>query len=187
MTECQVKNVVVSGLHPFRDDIASCSDLIRFDDVNFKEGNHRHGKEERYHQIDGDGPREVFKTIVEYSLHGQKEWEEDSTDADCGKHHRHKILAGRFDGSIIRFKSFTKVFQITVDDYNAVIHYHSQDNNECRQRDDVQFDAHHIHDGNADKGAQRNGDGCHDGRTDGKQHHHDKDDDDHRDDEVTKK
>ena len=82
MGESEVKYLVISPLYPVGNRIAIGIHLIRFDDTCFQERNHRHGKEERHHQIDGNGNGEVLQTVVEHTLHRDQEGIEDGADTD---------------------------------------------------------------------------------------------------------
>ena len=125
MFESPRQHTVVAVLHPFGNGIPLCTYLTRLDNVYLKEGNYRHGQQERHHEIDGNGDGEVFQTVVEYALHREKEWEENSTDTDGGQHHRHEILLGRLDGSHLRFIALAEIFQIAVYHHDRVINNHS--------------------------------------------------------------
>ena len=121
---------------------------------------------------------------MEHTFHGEQEWEEYGADTHRGQHHRHEILACRLQGCDLWLIALAEVFQVAVDDHDAVVYNHAQHNNQGCQRDNVELDAHQIHDGHRDKRAQRDGDGSNDGRPQRKQHHHDKDDDRHGDEKV---
>ena len=121
---------------------------------------------------------------MEHALHRQQERIEDGTDAQRGQHHRHEVLARRFDGGIFRGIALAEIFQIAVDDHDGVVDNHAQHHDECRQCHYVQLNARHIHDSHRYKGAEWDGDTGHNGRAQGEEHHHDENDDDHRDNEV---
>ena len=124
---------------------------------------------------------------MERTLQGDEEGVEDGADTDGGQQHRQEVLTARLDGSIVWLETFAKIFQIAVNHHNRIIYNHSQHHDQSRQRHDVQFDAHHIHHRHTHKGAQRDGDGCHDGRTDGEQHHHHQNNNQHRYQQVAQK
>ena len=171
-------------LHPFGDFITIGTYFVGLDDARFEEWDYRYSQYQRHHQVDGNRDGKVLQTVVEHTLHRDEERIENGTDADSGQEHGHKILAGRLYGGIKGLEAFAQILQIAINDHNRVIYYHSQHHNQCRQCHDVQFDTHHIHHCHTHKGAQRDGDSCHDGRTDGKQYHHHQDNDSHRNEQV---
>ena len=183
-TEGEVEHLVVSALYPLRDGIAVCLHGAWLDDTRLEERNDAHSQSQRHHQVDGDRDGEVLKCIVEHTLHRDEVGVEDGTDTDGGEHHRHEVLLGRVDGCTLRLVALAQVLQIAVDDHDGVVDNHSQHHDEGCEGDDIQFDAHHIHDRHRDKRTQGYGDRGHDGRAQGEEHHHDEDDDDHGNDQV---
>ena len=179
VTECHVEHLVVGLLHPFGNGVAACFHFSWPDDKHLQERNHRHGKQERHHQVDRYGHGEVLHGVVEGAFHRVKQRIEDDTDAQRGQHHRHEILLGRVDGSPLGLVTFVKILQIAVDDDDGVVDHHSQDDYECRQRDDVELDVHEVHHRNGDESTERNRYGCDDGRPQREQHHHHQNDDSH--------
>ena len=184
MAERPVEGLVVGALYPLRNGIASSTHLAGLDDLDLEEGDDRHSKQQRYHQVDGDGPGEVFQRIEEHALHCEEEGEEDGADTDGGEHHRHEVLLGGVDGRLFGLIAFVQVFQIAVDDHDRVVDNHSQHHNQRRKSDDVQFDACYKHDRHRYERAQRYGNGCDDGRSQGEEYHHHQDNDDHGDEKV---
>ena len=174
-----VEHLVVCTLHPLGDGVSVSTNLIGSDDASLEERNDCNSQHQRYHQVDGNGDGEVLQTVMEHALHRDEEGVEDGADANGGQHHRHEILLSRLDGGIVGLETLIEVFQITIDHHNRVVDNHSQYHDQGRERDNVQFDTHHIHEGYTHKCAQRNGDGCHNSRSDGEEHHHHEDNDQH--------
>ena len=81
MTEGNAEHTVISALHPVGDGIAAGTHLVGLNDFHLKEGNDSHGKEEGYHQVDGDGDGKVFQCVMEGSFHCQQQGVEDDADA----------------------------------------------------------------------------------------------------------
>ena len=185
--EGPVEHLVIGRLHPSRDGIARGRHLSGLDDEHLEERDDGDGQQERHHQVDRDRHGEVAQGVVEGALHRQQQGIEDDADAERRQHHRHEVLHGRADGGLARLVALADIFQIAVDDDDGVVDHHAQHHDEGGQRDDVELDAQQIHDGDADEGAQGDGDGRHDGRPQGEQHHHDQDDDGHRDEQVAQK
>ena len=178
-TECPGKDTVVELLDAVCQALALLPTVGHTYDFHTEERDDGHSDKQRDHQVDGDGPREIADGIEESTLEREQERIEERTDTDGSQRHRHKILFYGMDGSLDGRLALAHVFEIAIDDDNAVVHNHSEHHDKSGQGDNIQRNAGEIHDGHADEGAQRDGDGGHDGRAQGKQHHHHKNDDGH--------
>ena len=154
------------------------------DNLHTQERYHGNSDGQRDHKVNGDSPWEVAYGIKEGAAEGQQEREEYGADAHCGQRHGHEILLHRVDGRVFRPLTLTHVFEITIDDHDAVVDNHTQYHNQAGQRNNVKRYVCKIHEGHADKCAQRYGNGCHDSRAKGEEHHHNENDDSHRQQQV---
>ena len=188
MLEGDIQHLVVGLLHDIRKRaflLLLLFLLLRLDKEHLQIRNHHDCQEERHHKVDGDGHREIFYRILECPPERVEQWEENDADAERGQHHRHEILLGRIDGCLLGLHTLIEVFQVAIDHHDGIVYHHTKHHDQGCQGDDVQLDAHHIHDAHRNKGTQRNGDGCHDGGAQWEQKHHHHDDDHHGDDQVS--
>ena len=148
MAEGEVEHLVVGGLYPAGDCPAPASLLGdgRLDDQHLEEGDDGDGEEERHHEVDGDGDGEVLQGVVEGALQRQQQRVEDDADAERGEHHRHEILLGRGDGGLLGGVALADILQIAVDDDDGIVDDHAEHHDEGGEGDDVELNAHHIHD-----------------------------------------
>ena len=125
MSKGEIEHLIVCALYPFCYRVAIGANLIGLDDTCLKERNNRYSQHQRHHKVDGNGDGEILKTIVEHALHRNEERIENGTDTDGGQQHGHEVLTSRLDGGIKRFKTFAKIFQISIDNHNRVVDNHS--------------------------------------------------------------
>ena len=71
MAEGDIEHLVIGVLYPVGDGSPTRRNLARLDNQHLQEWNDRDGEEERDHQIDGNGPREVLQCVVSSALHRQ--------------------------------------------------------------------------------------------------------------------
>ena len=154
------------------------------DDEHLEEGNHHHGQQQRYHQVDGNRPREVGDEVAHDALHGEEDGVEDDADAEGGQQQRGEELAGALDGRIPARIAPSEVVEVAVDDHNRVVDNHAQHDNQRGERHRVERDAAGVHQPHGDEGREGDGDGCHDGRAPREEEHHHHDDDGHGDEQV---
>ena len=160
--EGELEDVIVGLLYPLCDGISIGFYLVGADNLHLEERDNRDGKDERHHQVDGNGDGEIHQTIMENALHRKEEGVEDGADADGGQHHRHEVLLGRPKCCFVGFQSFAEILQVAIDDNDAVVDNHSQHYNKRGQSYDVEFNTHHIHDCHRYESTERDSDSCND-------------------------
>ena len=111
--------------------------LHLLDETHVKSWNDAGCYDEAYHQANGDGGREVADNVASFACHREENRVEDSTDANGSQKHRHEVLLDRHDGCFLPVHAIAKVLEVSIDDDNAIIHYHAKHNDERGKRDDV--------------------------------------------------
>ena len=129
--------------------------LGSFDVFYLKRRHHKHRICQGCEQRNEYNPWKGEKDIPELSLYYQKHREEHQGNGKRGHQHRAEQFPGaehcRFHTTVSR----SNFVHIPVYGYDGIVHYHSQNHNQCRQGDRIQRNAGNEHDCDSHRSADR--------------------------------